>query len=232
MAKKKVTKKVVIKVEQVETVRKNELAEFRKGIPAAISQTAIVVDSPESETLAAEAVGTAKDMIKDAEKRRLKITKPLDLSKKETMSLFSDIVKPLVEFVAVLTPRIVNYRLEQERIADEAEEERLAEEQRLEDERVTAEAKAEKFKSKRAVDKALETVDELDEQIAVVRETEYVPNVGSATVAKVWTYNIDVEEDVPREYCSPDRGKLRAAVRAGERDIKGVSVYQSSNLRS
>lgn len=49
---------------------------------------------------------------------------------------------------------------------------------------------------------------------------------GRITVQSRWTYEVEQPEAVPREFCDPAPGKLRAAVNAGVRSIPGVRIYQ------
>ena len=49
---------------------------------------------------------------------------------------------------------------------------------------------------------------------------------GRVTVTSRWTYHIEDEDAVPREYCEPAAGKLRTAVNAGVRSIPGVRIFQ------
>lgn len=236
----KVTKKTTAAKKQtavtlvtVEAVRKDELAHFRQTIPSVVRQAnAMTVESAEAETVAYEAVGVAKKMLREAEVRRKAITQPLDNAKKETMRLFKDLTAPLEEAVGVMTGKITAYRDEQERIAAEAERKRLADLAELEAKRIEAEEKAESRKTAKGQANALAIADAIDDQMTELEQVEYVPDVGSATVASVWTYQIVDDEAVPREFCSPDRGKLRQAVRDGIRQIAGVRVYQERSVRS
>lgn len=46
-----------------------------------------------------------------------------------------------------------------------------------------------------------------------------------------WKATVTKEEDVPREYCSPDSKKINAAVRAGIREIPGVEIKKDEKVR-
>lgn len=54
---------------------------------------------------------------------------------------------------------------------------------------------------------------------------------GKKTFHEVWTYEIANTALVPREYCVPSTSLLAAAVKAGARDIPGVSIYQEERSR-
>jgi hypothetical protein len=231
MATKK-AKKETIKIEQVEAVRKTELARFRRDTPELVRQAgAMVVKSADDETLAYEVVSRIKAMIKAADERRKAITSPLEQAKKETIRLFKDLVAPLEKARDKLSDKITNYRDKQERIAAEAERKRQEELAELERKQAEAQAKAHGRKTVKGRANAQAVADELDDAMTELEQTEYVPDVGDASVVKTWTYEIEDEDQVPRKFCSPDLGKLRAAVRAGTREIKGVKIFQQSSVR-
>lgn len=55
-------------------------------------------------------------------------------------------------------------------------------------------------------------------------------NIGSASLATRWKYDIIDEGKVPRKYCNPAKSKIQAAVRLGEREIPGVRIYKEEDL--
>lgn len=48
----------------------------------------------------------------------------------------------------------------------------------------------------------------------------------SASIRTQWTGEITDPDQVPREYCSPDQGKITQAVKAGIREIPGIRIYE------
>ncbi len=235
---KKTKKKTVKKAEailttQVEAVRSTALAEIRVASPGLVSQAELMtVDDADEEIVAYEAVGNIKRLLKDAEQRRKAITSPLEAAKKETIRLFKDLTAPLHEAQALLTEKIGDFRDKQERIAAEAERKRLKEIADKEAALAEAQRKADARKTKKGKENAQAVADELDDEVTELEQTIYVPDVSTATVAKVWTYEIEDPTIVPRQYCMPDAGCLRSAVRNGERDIKGVRIFQKRSIRN
>ena len=88
------------------------------------------------------------------------------------------------------------------------------------------------MKTFKAKERAQTKINAIDDRRSELEQTEWVPDVGRATVVKVWTYEITDADKVQREYCSPNPGKLQAAVRNGLRNTDGVRVYQKSNVRN
>jgi hypothetical protein len=58
----------------------------------------------------------------------------------------------------------------------------------------------------------------------------YKTDSGTTFTRKEWKHRVVNPELVPREYLVPDDTKLRAAVRAGVREIAGVEVYEDESL--
>jgi hypothetical protein len=62
---------------------------------------------------------------------------------------------------------------------------------------------------------------------AIIPEPAQVQGV---TMRKVWTFEIVDQNLIPRELCSPDTTKIRAAVHLGARDIPGVRIFETDNM--
>jgi hypothetical protein len=54
---------------------------------------------------------------------------------------------------------------------------------------------------------------------------------GKTSVSYKWNFKVVDADKVPREYCSPDTGKLRDAVKAGMRNIDGVAITKDAQVR-
>lgn len=66
----------------------------------------------------------------------------------------------------------------------------------------------------------------------VEQRKEINTDEGKIQVRKIWTFDIENENDIPREYLSVDSTKIRGAISAGVRDIKGIKIYQKESLSS
>ena len=55
----------------------------------------------------------------------------------------------------------------------------------------------------------------------------------SAFIKRPWTFEVQEDDKVPREYCCPDGKKIKDAVKGGIRNIPGVRIYQDiqTNVR-
>lgn len=66
----------------------------------------------------------------------------------------------------------------------------------------------------------------------VEQKKEINTDEGKIQVRKIWTFDIENENDIPREYLSVDSVKIRQAISGGVRDIKGIKIYQKESLSS
>jgi hypothetical protein len=53
---------------------------------------------------------------------------------------------------------------------------------------------------------------------------------GKVLITSRWTYEVTDPNQVPREFCEPSPGLIRAAVNAGVRSIPGVRIFQKDNV--
>ena len=70
----------------------------------------------------------------------------------------------------------------------------------------------------------------LDELVIIKDKDITRGNLATASVTRVWTYDIINVDEVPRKYCDPVLSKLRAAVESGERNIPGLNIYQKDKV--
>ncbi len=150
------------------------------------------------------------DGLKKIEAKRKSFTAPLNQSLKEINATFKKIAEPINTAKQGLTSRLMAWRTqEQARIREEQEKARKEEERR----RKIQEAHAAKGHN-------------VKEEITPVDKP--VPfGINDTTKTQLrWTFEIDDEAKVPREYLTVNNPAITKAVRAGVRDIPGVKIYQ------
>jgi hypothetical protein len=68
----------------------------------------------------------------------------------------------------------------------------------------------------------------VDEEIEkIVESTNEVKIPG---VTHKWTYEVKVEDSIPREYMSPNHMKIKAAIAEGKRNIEGINIFQEKGV--
>jgi len=182
---------------------------------------------PTEETEAYAVLGQLKSRITLVEKRRKDITQPLNTSMRQINALFKTLREPLVEADRILRSKIGMFRRKQE--AEAAKRQAVLEQKAAEAEAEAAKLAARKRQTAGTIEKTealVERRDELEQKAEAV-----TAKVGDAHVSKRWTFRIESADDVPRDYLVVDTIKIRQAVRAGERDIPGVRIYQEESVR-
>jgi len=166
-------------------------------------------------------------------------------------------VTPLRKTIERLNGLWKNLTLKFEEVDAEAERRQQAILQSMQEERARAQAAADEKalalqqEQQAAIERAEEatTVNERNEALAEANEaskalvetrldapravpTKVQTEGGTSYVRKQWTYQIleGKEGEVPREYCSPDAKKIRAAISAGVRNIPGLSIYEEESM--
>jgi len=175
----------------------------------------VVIENDEDKQDVAELLVNLKRRHNRVEGLRKEFTKPLLDHKRAIDKRFKDELKPLEKMIDKVKGVIGSYQRKKE-------EEARKEEERL---RKQKEKKNEKREEK-GQELDLTTAPEVakpDNQT----ETE---DGGKTVVNKRWTYDIEDESEIPREYLKVDKGSIRKAVREGKREIAGVKIYQEESV--
>lgn len=182
-------------------------AEIQNEVSAMILGTSEITSQAEY-TNAADYVKALNTKLEALEERRKEWTRPMLEAKKRIDADFQKFERIIEdEILAVKTAMLIWQRGEQKRL--DAEQKKIDE------------AAAEQLKA----------TGELEVSVPVVNNIKTQRGGNStATIHKVWTFDIPDMDNVPREYCTPDMAKIRLAISAGVREIKGVRIYQTERI--
>jgi len=148
--------------------------------------------------------------LKSIEAKRKTFTGPLNQSLKEINASFKAVVAPINEAKQGLSYRLMRWRYqEQDRINTEREKARKEEERR----RKIQEAHAAKGH-------------QVKEEITPVAMPVPLAQTDKTKTRLTWTYDVEDEDKVPREYLWVHLPSITSAVRSGVRVIPGVKIYQ------
>lgn len=118
---------------------------------------------------------------------------------------------------------------EQKKIREEAEKQRidreLLEKEKLQIEQAKRDAEEER-KRLEEEKKIIEAKKAADEEAAMLAAKLKVKGVRSR-----WSFEIVNEEEISRAYCSPDSKKINEAIKAGVREIKGLRIFEATNVQ-
>lgn len=240
----------------LETVRPRFADYKMEAARIAAEAKALTVQDQESLNIAVMLGGNAKKIAKAIDAQRKEII--LDPSEfvKGVNALCKMITDSLDDTERTAKAKIGQYqaRVEMERRERErkAREEAEALQRKLQAEAEEANRKAAEEARKRAeeeararnaseaeIEAAKKRAEEEAAKNAVVAPTVAAPVVqeapkitrteaGSASQRKVWSFEVENPEAVPREYLMVDEKKVRDAVRMGVRDIAGVKIFEDT----
>lgn len=172
---------------------------------------------------------------KDFKAQRDKYVKPMKDSIKAIDEKLQEPIKTLEKMEAIVRETLNNYlaevnRREQERLALEkkkAEEEALRKMEELEH------AKLQSGEYDEVAQKAIaRTVDHEQNKIveATTKQEKINLSTSGASVSMVWDFEIIDKAQIPLEFLKVDETAIRNAIRAGEREISGVKIFQKPQL--
>lgn len=191
---------------------------YQKAIAEMASQAATYEVSDEPSLKAAvEMAGQAQTLNKKIEEQRKAIVEDPNRFVRSVNMFAKDFQGKLNLIVGGFKGKIGDYQHRREIERREAERKARKEAAKLQT-ALDAEAK------EKGVEAPQVTTPVLPEPDRVTRT-----DVGtSAHVRKVWTFEITDPGTVPREYCSVDESKIRAAIKNGIRTIEGVRIFETS----
>lgn len=172
---------------------------------------------------------------KDFKSQRDKYVKPMKDSIKAIDEKLQAPIKLLEKMEDIVRITLNNYlaevqKREQERLALEkkkAEDEALREIENLE--KMKAQAGEYDEVTQKAIQRTIENKqNNLIEATAI--DTKVNLSTDNATVSMVWDFEILDKSQIPLEYLKVDEVAIRSAIRAGERTINGVKIYQKPQI--
>lgn len=176
-------------------------------------------------------LAVVKSKYKEIEAKRVGIVKPIKDSVKLIEAEFNILLKPLETLESTIKAEIRRDYLDREaeanraRIKAEAEEAKKLASKRLQDklnsdnqiERELAEAKVQQIK---------------EETIAKAPEASRATSTGAGTasVRKIWKYEVIDFSKVPDGFKTIDSGAITGAIREGMREIDGLRIFQDVSI--
>jgi len=205
----------------------NEVTTLALSVPDQAKQ--ISIKTMDDYVRAGEIMLTIKAIRKKITDTFKPIKQKMDAAKQEVLDQERAADAPLKEAEALLSPQIITWNREQERIR-QAEEARLREESRKQEEerRLQEAILAEQHGQKEEAEAIMET----PVQVAPVVVPKSVPKVSGMSIRDNWKFKITNEKLIPREYLKVDEVKIGQVVRAlkSATNIPGVEVYNEGTV--
>lgn len=209
------------------SVDPTRIAEFQASTPTLVKQAQDFTIEDQSDydfslTIAEEAIKRQKT-ISEFFAPTKKLANSLH---KSITQMENDLLAPYIQIERLIKDRRLNYRQAQERlrVAQENEARRVAQEAQHAEALAQA-AQLEKEGEKEAAQVVVEQALAAPAPAIVVPSS--VQKQSGSSIRKKFSYRIDDEAKISREFCSPDPKKLRAHVDAYgmQANIAGVTVY-------
>lgn len=184
-----------------------------------------IVEDEIGADLASKFLRNIKDTENKIEAKRLEFTAPLNQSLKAINATFKNLKAPLAEAKKTVSDKILSWRrIEEEKV-------RIAEEKAMKEELEKIRKIQETCESELTVEDKQKTINEIvntEPPREEIRRPE--KTIGNAQVKKLWTFEVTDFSKVPDKYKEINRVEVNADIRAGERDIPGIKIYQKPIL--
>ncbi len=186
-------------VTEIATIKEQSQGLLTEAETLVVRAEAIEISDDEDMEIAVNLLGGIATAKKRVEKQRKFFVEPLNWQVKKINELFHNFTDPLLKAERIIKQKVAAYHVEKEKKAQEEMAKALAEAQKG------------------------------DEIMPVIipdqpEKTVRAPT-GSATIKKVWTFQVENPALVPEQYKVVDERKIRAAVAFGIREIPGVRIY-------
>lgn len=176
-----------------------------------------------------------KEFIKNVDAKKKDLIKPFKVGIHGIEAEYDPKIEKAKQWKTILENEMVTFQLAEKAKAEAAERERREQELiRLERIKSEMEEQAAKTNDAGILNEAIK-VEERQERMMTepvkVRQS-VVGDYATTGISMRADYEVVSDDDVPREYCSPDIGKLRRAVNDGVKEIKGVRIFEKASVTS
>jgi hypothetical protein len=201
------------------------------------SRTAVILTYQDLSE-ATDLVKALKLRWKEAEDIRTSITGPINKGLDEINARFKTIKTPLEEAESMLKQKMLGFtQREEERARKEAAEKEAIRLEQEKKDRAAFEAR-QKEEAEQAADPMLDRAPVPESAPAVfvpsapiqpiVRKTTYGQSGAAFTSKKAWDFSVVDLSKVPLEYMVLNETKVRAVVKAGIREIPGLTIFEKA----
>ncbi len=194
----------------------------------------VVINSVESMEKGADFSKQLKSLSKLAEEQRKRLVAPLNATLDEINAEYKNIKTPLDNAAKLVESKMLEFTLEQRRIAQEEENtRRKAAEEAAEIERLNRESLALMNIKQDDIDALINVLPTVVEVTAVAVPQITRGFISTAGTKKTWKFT--VEDIVALANSRPDlilvdEVKVRQCIRDGEREIEGLNIFQEESM--
>ena len=172
------------------------------------------VTTPDDQRQAEDLLISARYALKEAQQRRMELTRPLDEAKSRIIDLFKPYVARLENGISALTSELNRYHAY------------LVQLQQLEHNRRMAEAAA-RARESAETGEVIAVPDVTEVDVPLVPRTSRA-NLGTVTYREDFDIQVVDPGRVPRDLCEPSMPRIRARVKSGVREIPGILITRKT----
>jgi len=194
---------------------KADFGDYVEEVDSLVKKAEVLKIENEDQNQLAVAMGTsAKKLTKQIEARRNEIIKLPDNYVKGIRNFCKMFTEKLISIEMTLKDKITSYRIIQEQKRREAELKAQKETEKLQ-------TKLDKDAAKKGIEPPQILAPILPKGAPVVRTES-----GSASGRKHWTWILEDQDKVSREYLTLDEKKVNDFVRGGGRNLPGIKIFE------
>lgn len=189
---------------EIATIKEQNRGLLTEAETLVVRAESIEISDDEDMEIAVNLLGGIAIAKKRVESQRKFFVEPLNQQVKKINELFHSFTDPLLKAERIIKQKVAAYHVQREKAAQEEMVKALAEAQ-----------------------KGSEVVPVIlpDQPQKTVRA-----DTGSATIKKVWTFDVENPALVPEQYKVVDEHRIRAAIASGIREIPGVRIFLSPQV--
>jgi hypothetical protein len=182
---------------------------------------------------AGDILSNIKSFIKVWTDKKKELVKPFKDGIRGIEAEFDPRIDKATEWKKTLESTMANFQMaELKRQQEEEQKRKEAELVRLEKEKEILESRAAEQGSNKILSEAIKVEERQERLMNEPLKTSFTVKSATASTGlkMIWDYEVLDDNEVPREYCNPDRGLLRRAVNDGAREIKGVRIFEKPSI--
>jgi len=183
-----------------------------------------IVENEIDAEVASDFLRNIKDTEKKIEDKRLEFTTPLNQSLNAINATFKNLKAPLAVAKKIVMDKILSWRsIEAEKIRKAEEEARKVEAEKIRKIQEALKAEGDAKKKQEMIEEIIKT-----EERPIIEKQK--TTIGNTQARKIWTYEVVDFSKVPDKYKEISKTEINASIRAGERNIDGLRIYQKEIL--
>lgn len=207
----------------------SDLAELRTNAGHLLARAhGLTVSTREEAGQGADLLASLRSMIRQVEDQRKALTGPLNETIRKINAQSVEMSRPLKDAEASLRARLIAYAVAEKRAAAEAAEEAA----RAEAEALAAAENAREAGAEDVAEAIIAEVAAQPDPAALAKVAPIRSTWGAvASIRHTWTFEVVEFALVPRQWLTLDEAKVKAAIKAGVREIPGLHIFQAESLQ-